>query len=420
MKPYSIRVAKESDVDCFAEMRFALQTHTEKSNPDIWRFSDEGREQFKEQSIELFSDPDAQVLLALNDKGEAIGMVVGKIHRNPKCIPNISGSVEHLFVKEEYRKRGVGTELVLTLCEFFSSQGAEDISVRYVVGNREGEEFWKRLGFQPRIITAGVKQQRILEKISTAKHEQWAATMQSEHFIYRVEGERPWSPETILELLEACYREYYEMMGPGLKTLIEVEDKLSPSGKRAARRINGRIICEFPPGFGYEQHEQKLAYHFFAHEVFHHWVGGYTVSHGVAIEALTQYMANHTLVKLGFVAPDQLIRDHQQRQRQIDAGVMVEFNRYYFLFENLEQQKGEATLYRLCQQLAECFQKAESVGEKADVAPILRSFLGSDSIKADYDMRKELAKGMTKDKDTFSEMIKNIVREEIEKREKTL
>ncbi|MFQ6044226.1 MAG: GNAT family N-acetyltransferase, partial [Candidatus Poribacteria bacterium] len=174
MKPYSIRVAKESDIDCLIDMKFALQTHLEKSNPDIWRLSDEGKEQFKEQFIELFSDPDVQVLLALNDKGEAIGMVVGRIHRNPKYIPNISGSVELLFVKEEYRKRGVGTELVLTLCEFFSSQGAEDISVRYVVGNREAEEFWTRLGFQPRIVTAGVKQQRILEKISTAKHERWA------------------------------------------------------------------------------------------------------------------------------------------------------------------------------------------------------------------------------------------------------
>lgn len=212
------------------------------------------------------------------------------------------------------------------------------------------------------------------------EHEQWAATMQSEHFIYRVEVERPWSPATIVELLERCYREYYEMMGPGLKTWIEVADRLPPSGKRGARRINGKIICEFPFGFGYEQYERKLAYHFFAHEFFHHWVGGYTVSHGVAIEALTQYMANRTLVKLGFVASDQLIRNRQQRQQQIDAGAGGEITCYYLLFESLEKQKGEATLRQLCHELARCFRKAESMGEKADVAPILRSFLGSDLV----------------------------------------
>jgi len=165
MKPYSIRIAKESEIDCFVEMRLALQAHLEESNPELWRLSDEGKEQFKEKFTELISDPDAQMLLAINDEEHAVGMAVGKIHRNPKCIPNISGSIEQLFVKEEYRRHGVGTEFVLALCEFFSSQGAEDICVRYVVGNREGEEFWQLLGFQDRIVTAGVKRQRLLEGI---------------------------------------------------------------------------------------------------------------------------------------------------------------------------------------------------------------------------------------------------------------
>jgi len=156
MKPYSIRVAKESDIDSFFDMRLALQAHLEENNPDIWRLSDEGRKQYKEQSIELFSAPDARVLLAVNDKGQPVGMVAGRINRSPKYIPNMSGSIECLFVKEEYRRHGVGTELVLGLCDFFSSRGVEEISVRYVVGNREGEEFWGKLGFQPRIVTAGV------------------------------------------------------------------------------------------------------------------------------------------------------------------------------------------------------------------------------------------------------------------------
>jgi len=166
MKPYSIRCAKESDIDCFVEMRLALQTHTEKSNPELWRLSDEGSGQLREGCIEFIFDPDVQVLLALNDEGYAVGMTVGRIHRKPQYIPDITGSIELLFVKEEYRRHGVGTELVLALCEFFSSQGAEDISVRYVVENREGEEFWTRLGFKVRIVTAGMKRQRLLEQIS--------------------------------------------------------------------------------------------------------------------------------------------------------------------------------------------------------------------------------------------------------------
>jgi hypothetical protein len=203
--------------------------------------------------------------------------------------------------------------------------------------------------------------------------EQWLAIAKCEHFVYRAEVERPWPPVTILELLEGCYREYYEMMGPGLKIWIEVEDRLCPSGKRAARRINGKIVCEFPDGF----HNMQLAYHFFAHEVFHHRVGGYTVSHGTAIEALTQYMTNRTLAKLGWRPYDRLMRDRRQRRQQVDAGAGGEMARYRVLFEDLESQKGESTLYELCRELAQCFRELFPTHEKADVAPILRRYLGS-------------------------------------------
>lgn len=207
----------------------------------------------------------------------------------------------------------------------------------------------------------------------------WSAILQSDYFKYKMEGRRGWSPESIIQLLEACYHEYQEIMGAGQNTWIEVEDRISISGRPAARRINGTIICEFPQGFGSKYDELKLAYHFFAHEVFHHWVGGYTVSHGKAIEALTQYMANRTLAKLQLVRPDQLERDRQKRQEG-DEG---EIGRYYLLFDSLELRKGKAILYQLCQELANCFKQAQSEGRRADVWPILRQYLNPDIIDAE-------------------------------------
>jgi len=70
-----------------------------------------------------------------------------------------------VFVEEPYRRRGVGTRLVLALCQFFAAHGVEDISLRYVIGNRQAERFWNRLGFEPRIITVGARRQDVERKI---------------------------------------------------------------------------------------------------------------------------------------------------------------------------------------------------------------------------------------------------------------
>jgi len=202
-------------------------------------------------------------------------------------------------------------------------------------------------------------------------HESWLIVVKSKHFVYRVEAERPWTPEKILELLEGCYQEYYEMMGTGLKTFIEVEDRLCPSEKLSAILSGGKVICEFPKEFGKIQNAWELAYHFFAHEVFHLWVGGYTISHGEVIEALTQYMADRTLAKLGWIDNNRLT-DSLKKRRISNTSI----DRYYIRFYDLEAEKGEAILYKLCRELAECYRAIFPTDESADVTPILNRYLG--------------------------------------------
>ena len=46
---------------------------------------------------------------------------------------------------------------------------------------------------------------------------------------------RPWNPEQGLELLEQAHQEFERRMGPGLDTVIEVEDRISESHYYGAR-----------------------------------------------------------------------------------------------------------------------------------------------------------------------------------------
>ena len=162
---------------------------------------------------------------------------------------------------------------------------------------------------------------------SQANPTNWITSTPSKHFTYKVETNRPWKPETVLELLEQAHQAFEKLMGPGLDTVIEVEDRVCESNNLGARaEINNRVhsaqdftiavkfICEFPQNYGHAAQERDLAYHFFVHELFHCWIGGNVSNdYGQIVEAITQYMTDWTLVHLGWCDEDLRIRERHQQ-----------------------------------------------------------------------------------------------------------
>jgi GNAT superfamily N-acetyltransferase len=59
-----------------------------------------------------------------------------------------------MYVVKELRRKGVGRRLVKELCKFFKSNKVEDLTVRYIIGNKEAEGFWRKLGFESIITTS--------------------------------------------------------------------------------------------------------------------------------------------------------------------------------------------------------------------------------------------------------------------------
>ena len=93
---------------------------------------------------------------------------------------------------------------------------------------------------------------------------EWVASASSKHFTYKAKTERPWGPETVLELLEQAHQEFERLMGPGLDIVIEVEDRIcEPNNLGARAEINKQVhsaqastievkfICEFPQNYGH-------------------------------------------------------------------------------------------------------------------------------------------------------------------------
>ncbi len=156
-RQYSLRPARAADLDSLIELLLALQDRIEASNLDLWRMKSEARHNLKGQIGARLKAANSCALVAEDDEDGVVGIVFGRIVVNNRYIPSRAGQIDQAFVRVDHRRAGVGSRLVALLCRFFASEGVEDITLRYVVGNEEADGFWSALGFSPRIVTAGVR-----------------------------------------------------------------------------------------------------------------------------------------------------------------------------------------------------------------------------------------------------------------------
>ena len=162
----SIRKATPSDIDKLAQLRLLLQQHCEESNPMIWHMTKEGKTILKQRVQNELSTNNSHVLIA-EMNGEIIGSAHGEITHRTDYTPKTVGSISTVYVVREFRKRGVGALLVKQLCELFDAEGVEDVTLRYIIGNKEAEAFWRKLGFKPIITTAKTSLKELENKTSS-------------------------------------------------------------------------------------------------------------------------------------------------------------------------------------------------------------------------------------------------------------
>jgi ribosomal protein S18 acetylase RimI-like enzyme len=149
----TIRRAASSDVERIIELRLLSQEHAEKSNPRIWQITEEGKKLLKQTVENDLANSNIQVLLAESDD-EIIGYVQGEVTRRSDHTPKTVGQISLMYVVKQSRRKGVGRRLVKELCRFFNSNKVEDLIARYIIGNKEAEAFWRKLGFKPIITTS--------------------------------------------------------------------------------------------------------------------------------------------------------------------------------------------------------------------------------------------------------------------------
>ena len=144
-----------------------MQEHVEDSNLLVWRIIERGKRLLKQETGKDLSNRNIRVLLA-EAGGETIGFAQGEVASRSDYAPRTVGHISLLYVMKRFRRKGIGRRLVKELCEFYNSNKAEHLTVRYIVGNEEAEGFWTQLGFEPIISTGATHLKELDSRLKPA------------------------------------------------------------------------------------------------------------------------------------------------------------------------------------------------------------------------------------------------------------
>ncbi|HEY7756159.1 MAG TPA: GNAT family N-acetyltransferase [Actinomycetota bacterium] len=126
-------------------------------------FYDEVGEKYRE----AMNNPDAMVLVAVDDEGEVVGMAYGESHTPSRFSDERALELSGVVVRAGYRGRGVGRELVEEAARFAEERGVAWIELKSFAPNRGAMEFWVNLGFEPRVVQLTTSVRDLRERLAS-------------------------------------------------------------------------------------------------------------------------------------------------------------------------------------------------------------------------------------------------------------
>lgn len=106
-----------------------------------WSFEKFGENYFKD------AIKDEYVVVA-TDNEEIVGYLAGSIDVEKSYNINKIAELDNMFIKESYRKCGVGTKLIQSFISFCNDKEISDIRVTASFKNKEAIQFYMKNGFE--------------------------------------------------------------------------------------------------------------------------------------------------------------------------------------------------------------------------------------------------------------------------------
>jgi len=165
MRSLLIRDATFSDIEKLVELRLLLQQHAERSNPWVWKITEEGKTLLRQEFEEALGDSNTCIPVA-EMRGKIIGFSQGEVEHRTDYLPESVGTIALIFVAESFRRQGIGSRLIEKLCQFFIKEKVEQVTLRFIIGNIEAQRFWIKLNFEPIITTVSIRPEELKKQLA--------------------------------------------------------------------------------------------------------------------------------------------------------------------------------------------------------------------------------------------------------------
>lgn len=150
MEQFHIRAAIRTDKEAIADLWVELMEY--HRSLDIRFYIDpQGRKIYLNHTQEMIRSGSCKVLVAEKiESGEVVGYLMGELqNRPPGAQAGTFGFISDIYVKNEWRQRGVGTALFEEMKRWFTLKKASAVELYIAQANPEAAGFWRSMGLLP-------------------------------------------------------------------------------------------------------------------------------------------------------------------------------------------------------------------------------------------------------------------------------
>ena len=150
---FSIRKAKEADFGRLNVLFEEIDAYHRNALPHVFRKPD-GPARTLDFLSGVLADQDA-VILVSETKDQIIGLVYAYLRSLPDIpirIPVRVIEVDHIVVKQEYRRQGVGKALMEGVHQWAGQIEVDRLELSVWNFNKDAQDFYRRLGYEPAFI----------------------------------------------------------------------------------------------------------------------------------------------------------------------------------------------------------------------------------------------------------------------------
>lgn len=153
-----IRKAKIADIEELSGLWMQSMRYHYRLDK-YWGLRPDAKKMYKGYAKSLIHSKNAQISVAVDDRGQMVGYMLGKVKKRPPVFKMIEiGWIESAFVKKSERGKGIGRGLYGSLVEWFKSKGIHHIELDVDAKNELGRKVWRKLKFEKYLI---IKRQKI-------------------------------------------------------------------------------------------------------------------------------------------------------------------------------------------------------------------------------------------------------------------